>query len=1133
MTTQRTLAARIRFGAGGKILRRLRVAIGLLAGCIAVPEAAGQEIWQGTDAAGFRSRVGYIAGETVGRLESLTHFEFMPYVRTENGLMFGDARVFTSDGEAGANLGLGYRTVVPELNRAFGGIVWYDTDSLSGEDASQVTVSLESYGPTVDVLGNVYIPIGDDNVGSLTASNARFVGNQLLFDQAGVVGDVMAGGDVQIGWLLPGQFAEDNQIRAFAGAYHYSGNSTDDITGFLARVEGSFLDLFDAQVKVTNDDQFGTNVLFGISIGISAGQRENFERVAADSLMRYPTRQYNAVVVRNTVNETGVAAVNPDTGAAYTFNHIASASAGGDGSYGSPFGSFAAGLADPADFHIVRGANVLVDSTLPGSGTFSGDDAVVTLSEGQNLIGLSDQFQHELSARGVGAIVLPVATGTAAPVLTGTTGDTVRLATNSTFRGFTIRNSGGSGVVLDGANGAIVRNVSVVNAADDGVLIQNISGSVSVLDTTVNTMGSSAMRIDSVTGSVLGTGSYTNTAGQALVMNNIGADASIDLTGAMFANDTGNGMMFNEVGGSIALNGVSLVDSAGAGIHIDGGSGTLRFIGTTTIEGASGDAISITNSDAHVVFESLVINNAAGSGVSLFNNANTGSFTVVGDTSINGVGGQGIAIRDNESIVTFGSVEIDGRSDTGILIDNTSGQVGFDGEVTVANSLGSTKPGLKVSDSAADVIFVGDAKIENARGDAGIKLADNTGRVGFTRLDVDAVNATGIKSRSGGQLTMLEGSVTTAGESAFDIEDALLDVDITTVEVTGGDYGVRLKDVTGNFIINGDLENTAGSGGFIKETDTAIVLENASIVGLRHISIEDNGAGIQIVGADRFTMWDSTVTGSTGFAIDATNVGTFQVVGGDFSGNGGTFNFASDDADINTSWLLSQVTVDSGNANAVTLNATNEATAELSIGDSTFTSTAPDVSLFDVTSDGRLTLTMSGSRLQSSGSDVVLLDIDSKTTDELFTGTFINNLFSPTGSDSTGIRMATEDQSSVLFDQNTITFAADRGTGLDLDLGESATFGLYRNVITDNFDGATSVRFRNVRDSSRIEIIGNELNFANLGGLSDRGFIFDTVTGDVRLIGDTDNTVNGASTLYSIPAGSTSGSFLINGVRVP
>lgn len=1124
MTKQLSLASRARSANVGFVLRQLLFAISLAAGylCMDGHTALAQELYQGADSAGFRTRVGYIAGETVGRLESLTHFEFMPYVRTENGLMFGDARVFTSDGEVGTNLGLGYRTVVPELNRAFGGILWYDTDSLSGEDASQITVSLESYGPTVDVLGNIYIPIGDDNIGNLTASNARFVGNQLLFDQSGVVGDVMAGGDVQVGWLLPGQFAEDNQIRAFAGAYHYSGSTVDDITGFLARIEGSFLDLFDAQVKVTNDDEFGTNVLFGISIGISAGQRAGFQRVAADSLMRYPTRQYNAVVVRDTVNETGVAAVNPNTGAAYTFNHIAAGATGGDGSSSSPFGSFAAGLADPADYHIVEGDSI-----------FTGTDAEVALSDGQNLIGLSDGFQHELNVRGIGSLTLPTTPGTAAPVLRGTSGDTVQVAANSTFRGFTIENSGGSGVVLDGANGALVSEVSVLNATDEGVLIQNISGSVSVLDTTVNTMGSSAMTIDSVTGSVLATGSYTNTAGQALAMNNIGTDASIDLIGATFANDTGNGMMFNEVGGNIALSGVSLVDSAGAGIQIDGGTGTLRFIGTTTIEGATGDAISIANSDADVVFESLVINGAAGSGISLFNNANTGSFTVVGDTTINGVTGQGIAIRDNESTVTFGSVEIDGRDGIGILVDNTAGQVGFEGDVTIANSQNSTKPGLKVSDSEGDVVFVGDASIQNARGDAGIKLVDNSGRVGFTSLNVDAINATGIKSRSGGQLTMLEGSVKTEGAAAFDIEDALLDVDITSVEVTGGDTGVRLKDTTGSFIVNGDAENTEDSGGFIKDTDTAVSIENAGVVGLRNVSLEDNAAGIQLAEVGRFTLWTSEITGSTGLAIDATNVGTFQVVGSNFSGNGQTFRFAGSDVDTATSWLLSDVTVEAGDANALTLIGSNEATLDLTVSDSTFTSTASNVSLLDITTDGRATFAMSGSRLQSSGSNVVLLDIDSQVTDDLFTGSVINNLFSPTGSSGTGFRLATADQSTVLFDQNTVTFAADRGIGLDLDLGESAVLGIYRNVITDNFDGATAVLIRHARDESQIEIIGNELNFANLGGLSDRGFIFDSVTGDVQLIGNTDNTVNGASEFYSIPTGTTTGSFLINGGRVP
>ena len=385
----------------------------LVLGLVLSAPAYGQGMWTGDEDIGFRTRVGHITGETVGRLESLTHFEFMPYMRTQDGLLFFDARAFTSDGEIGVNAGVGYRQLVPDLNRAFGAIVWYDRDELSGTPATQITVSLESYGPIVDVLGNIYIPIGDDDTGSLTTSNARFAGDQLLFDQSGTVGSVLGGGDIQVGALLPGQFAQENQIRAFAGAYHYSGNNVEDVSGFLARIEGSFLDLFDAQVKLTNDDVFGTNVIFGISVGISAGRTPEWGRVSADSLMRYPTRQYNAVVTRNEVNETGVAAINPDTGNAYSFSHTFSGAAGArTGAAESPFNSLSDALASSADFNIVHGNSV-----------FGGADAVVALSEGQRLIGLSDGITRELEVKGVGPLALPTTSGSAAPILRDTAGD--------------------------------------------------------------------------------------------------------------------------------------------------------------------------------------------------------------------------------------------------------------------------------------------------------------------------------------------------------------------------------------------------------------------------------------------------------------------------------------------------------------------------------------------------------------------------------------------------------------------------------------------------------------------------------------------------------------------------------------
>ena len=129
----------------------------------------------GNEEYGVRARVGFLGGETVGRLNSLTHFEVMPYLRTPNGMLLSDFRFFVSDGEVGGNVGIGYRELIPEMNRVFGGIVWYDIDQLSGETAQQVTVSLETYGDWVDGLANIYIPVGNEEVGELQASNERFL----------------------------------------------------------------------------------------------------------------------------------------------------------------------------------------------------------------------------------------------------------------------------------------------------------------------------------------------------------------------------------------------------------------------------------------------------------------------------------------------------------------------------------------------------------------------------------------------------------------------------------------------------------------------------------------------------------------------------------------------------------------------------------------------------------------------------------------------------------------------------------------------------------------------------------------------------------------------------------------------
>lgn len=1085
--------------------------------------ASADEIRLGRNDSGARGRIGFLAGDTVGRSNSLTHFELMPYWRTQDGVVLGDVRFFLSDGDVGANFGLGYRSLVREVDRVFGGIVWFDIDELSGEQAQQVTVSLESYGEAVDALANLYIPVGEDTVGALTTQNQRFVGNQLLFDQSGTLGDVMGGGDVQIGYRVPGRLARDHQLRLFAGAYHYSGDSADDINGFLARIEATFFGAFDSQLKLTTDDTFGTNVLFGVSVGFSGGFRQDqWRSCEPDAVTRYPTRQYNAVVVDQTISRTGLVAADPETGNAWSFSHVNSAASGTmDGSVESPWNNIASALAGGSDYVLVHGNSV-----------FTGADAAVVLADGQRLWGEGPGIEHMLQAEGAGSLILPSVVGGAAPVLQGSASNSVTMASGSELIGFTIDSSGGSGVVLDGISDARVSQVSVLNAAVDGVRVANISGSVSVLDTSVTDAGGAALRIDGVTGDVTATGTYVNTTGQALVLANIGSSANVDLSGATFSNDSGSGLMFQQVGGHVTLSDVSLSDSGDAGIHIDGGSGTIAFAGTTTIQSAIGDAIRIHNSDADVTFESLVIRDAGGAGISVLGNTNTASLNVTGTTSISGSAAEAIRIEENDGAVTFGALDIETAGGAGIVITDTEGQVQFDESVSiVAEQLSGDSP-LQIHDSAADVVFVGDVTITNATGHSAVNLQNNTGSTSFASLNVDSNGSAAVHARDAGSLAILDGSVTTTDGAAFDIADSATDISLTTVTVDGGDFGIRLEDTTGSFIINGDMENTPGSGGSIMNTGHGILAANTGVIGVRHMSFDQNEVAVQVDRGERFAMWDSVVTSATEWALDLQDVENVEVVTSDFADNANTFRFIAD-TDQAHAVLLSDVQVDAGTATAVQVVGTSGAELTVAIENSVLLSTADDESLIQVQADGVFSFEMTDTRLQTSGDRSTLLSLNATSTTDLARFTVYNNLLSASGSSSTGIYTSTAGPSQIQYEQNSVVFAAERGVGMDFELAGSATVGIYSNLITDNFDGATAILMRSVDGPSRIEFAGNELQFGNLGGLSDRGFIFEDVTGDVSLLGAIDNIVGGASVPWFVPAGRTNGSFLVNGVRVP
>jgi hypothetical protein len=89
------------------------------------------------------------------------------------------------------------------------------------------------------------------------------------------------------------------------------------------------------------------------------------------------------------------------------------------------------------------------------------------------------------------------------------------------------------------------------------------------------------------------------------------------------------------------------------------------------------------------------------------------------------------------------------------------------------------------------------------------------------------------------------------------------------------------------------------------------------------------------------------------------------------------------------------------------------------------------------------------------------------------------------------------------------------------------------NYIYDIADGSTGILFDSVAGPAKAKIETNLIHWMNPGPQESRGIVFENVAGSLALSGAVDNVVNNAETPFSMPAGVSTGSILVNGVAVP
>jgi hypothetical protein len=687
----------------------------------------------------LRARTGHLAMETFGRNSSITHFELLPIVSMDDSVLFGDLRMFVDNfGEVGGNAGLGYRAYLEEWDRVIGASVWYDADHSTGELFHQAGFSLETWTNDVDLLANVYVPVSDrDKVFSRQLTNEQFSGNQLLFDEVRRVGEAMPGVDLTVGLAVPGDLAAEHDLRVYAGWYHFEGDTLETIDGYRLRARGYINDQISAQIEFTDDNTFGSNVIIGGSIVLPGSVRTRGSRGSARQfLKRFPQRNYNIIVPRATLVQSGIAAVNAATGLPFAVQHVSgSGNAGTAGTDVDPLSTFAEAQAASPDILFVH-----ADSTFTEG---------ITLQDGQFL--LAETAAGELVASGFGTIQVPTVTnGTTAPILAG---DAITLASNTLVSGFTINSPTLNGITGMNVGNIDIRNTSVQNAGGDGVFLQNLTGPATLSGVTLADATGASLHINGTAADVTVSGAITNSTGRSVLIENTTDDTLVDLSGATIQ-DSGRGLLISNVAGDVRLNDVGVTASTGSGITVSGGTGEVAFNGLTTVNTNAGPGIDVQNALGTVFFNNIDVTTDAQTG--LFARTNTN--LLIANGTINATnGGAAADIEDSAIDIRLASVFSDGGTfglrsvnNTGTLGVLGTGEVGSGGSIQNATTgvllenAGTTV--LQSVDFGANATVLSDSGVGSDRVSvAGLRVTDTTGAAAFVTNNtrtLEIVNST-------------------------------------------------------------------------------------------------------------------------------------------------------------------------------------------------------------------------------------------------------------------------------------------------------------------------------------------------------------------------------------------------------
>ncbi len=436
---------------------------------------------------------------------------FLPLAQTPGqDLLFLEGRLqwAATNAALGGNVVLGYRFLNEAGDRLLGTYLAYDNRNTGSTSFNQIGAGFESLGDDWDFRANAYIPVGNKNtlISQSTTGTFAFSKHNLLLDLAQQYQTALTGFDTEIGTkLFP--LGDDGAVRLYGGTYYYSGDGIPSFLGVRGKVVARLSENFATGLSLQNDSQFGTRLVFNISVNLSPDTpTSNPQNSILPRISESADREYSIAVQSRNVNTT-VTATNPQTGNPWVFRHVKLGSSGGDDTFENPSSTVAAGVA-------LAQANEIIyvqAGTNPGIPGFTIPSQVQVLSSA---------LAQKINTSQLGIIQLPLSGTGVMPTVTGT----VTLASNGsnqTLSGFAITNTSGSpGVVgTNNTNATISNNTVTISAANTetgtsgrGIMLTGANGTTTISSNTVSNAIGEGIRLDNVSGkATISSNTVTNT----------------------------------------------------------------------------------------------------------------------------------------------------------------------------------------------------------------------------------------------------------------------------------------------------------------------------------------------------------------------------------------------------------------------------------------------------------------------------------------------------------------------------------------------------------------------------------------------------------------------------------------------